>query len=111
MRYDALHIFDSDAMRMLAPDVVASAYNAVTIMLTDEDDLVRRAATHTLGKLKRERTRLCWATARAFVQVYLVRPYALFWHAHVGEQLCAPGGKWAERDRAEFEDEFIERPK
>ena len=111
VRYDALRVFDSDSMRMLAPDVVALAYNVVTKMLTDEDDLVRREATHALGKLKRERTRRRWGTARAFVHIYLVRPYALFWHAYVGEQLCAPGGKWAERDRAEFENEFIELPK
>jgi len=68
---------------------------------------VRDAATITLGNLKRRRARLHWVTAREFVNVYLVRPYALFWHEYVGERLCAPGGKWVERDRAAFEDEFI----
>ena len=42
---------------------------------------------------------------RAFVHVY---PYAIFWHAHACTQLCAPGGKWAERDRAAFEEAFSE---
>lgn len=31
---------------------------------------------------------------------------ASFWHSHVGELLCAPGAKWAKRDRAAFEEEF-----
>ncbi len=34
--------------------------------------------------------------------------YATFWYKHVGKQLCAPGCKWANRDRAAFEDEFNE---
>jgi hypothetical protein len=53
------------------------------------------------------RARRHWATARAFVHVYLVRPYALFWHEFVGERLCAPGGKWAELDRAAFVEESM----
>ncbi len=57
------------------------------------------------AQLKKARARRHWASARTFVQVY---PYALFWHAYVGKQLCAPGGKWAERDRAAFEEEFGE---
>ncbi len=56
-------------------------------------------------QLKKTRARRYWATARVFVQVY---PYALFWHAYVGKQLCAPCGKWAEGDRAAFEEEFSE---
>jgi hypothetical protein len=63
------------------------------------------AAWLELAQLKKARARRHWATARAFVQVY---PYALFWHAYVGKQLCAPGGKWAEHDRAAFEEEFSE---
>jgi len=53
-----------------------------------------------------QRVRACrnWAKARAFVRVY---PYALFWHMSMCKQLCAPGGKWAERDRAAFEADFI----
>ena len=51
----------------------------------------------------RVRARRNWATARAFVRVY---PYALFWHMSMCKQLCAPGGKWAERDRAAFEADF-----
>lgn len=53
------------------------------------------------------RARRHWAGARA-----LARPRtgafacASFWHAHVGERLCAPGGTWAERDRAAFEEAF-----
>ena len=106
VRYDALWMFDSDAMGMLEPDVLARACSVVTNMLTDEADGVRDMATNILGNLKRKRSRLHWGTARAFVLVFLVRPYALFWHAYVGEQLCAPGGKWAARDRAAFEEEF-----
>lgn len=37
----------------------------------------------------------------------IARPYAICWNEFVGERLCAPGGKWAERDRAAFEDEFM----
>ena len=55
------------------------------------------------AQLKKARARRHWATASAFVKVY---PYALFWHAYVGKQLCAPGGKWAKRDRAAFEADF-----
>jgi len=106
VRYDALCMFGSDAMGILAPDVVAFACIVVTNMLTDEDTPVRLAATNTMGKLKRKRAWLHWATVRAFV---LVRPWALFWHMYVGEQLCAPGGKWAVSDRTEFEYAFIEQ--
>ena len=54
--------------------------------------------------VQRVRARRNWAKARAFVRVY---PYALFWHMSMCKQLCAPGGKWAERDRAAFEADFI----
>ena len=53
--------------------------------------------------MEKARARRRWSMVRTFVQVY---PYAIFWHAHACTQLCAPGGKWAERDRAAFEDEF-----
>ena len=49
---------------------------------------------------RKDRVRRNWATVFAFVRVY---PYALFWHAYVGEKLCASGGKWAESDRVAFE--------
>ena len=49
------------------------------------------------------RARRHWAMVRAFVQVY---PYALFWYEDACARLCAPGGVWAERDRAAFDDEF-----
>lgn len=110
VRYDALRMFSSDAMGMPAPDVVISAFRVVTGMLTDEDIYVRRAATKTLITVKRMRARVNWASARAYVHMRLVRPYALFWHEYVGERMCAPGGKWAERDRAAFEYEFLELP-
>ena len=80
VRYDALRMFDSDAMGMPAQDVVILACSVVTDMLTDEDVSVRRAATNTLINIKRMRARLHWATARAYVHMRLVRPYALFWH-------------------------------
>lgn len=55
------------------------------------------------AQLKTARVRSNWAKARAFVRVY---PYAIFWGEHSCVQLCAPGGKWAERDRAAFEADF-----
>ena len=39
-------------------------------------------------------------TVRAFAHMH---PYTVFWHAHAGKRICAPGGKWAKRDRAAFE--------
>jgi len=56
---------------------------------------------------KHQRERHPWVTVRAFVKLSFVRPYARFWHEYVGERLCAPGGKWAEGDRAAFEEESI----
>jgi len=108
VRYDALHMVDSDTLGMLEPNALALACSAVTNMLTDEWYDVRYAAakTKTLANLKRKRALLHWATARVFVHMYLVRPYVLFWHTYVGARLCAPGGKWAERDRVAFEEEF-----
>jgi HEAT repeat protein len=58
VRYDALRMFDSDAMGMPAPDVVILACRVVANMLTDEDISVRRAATNTLVNIKRMRARL-----------------------------------------------------
>ena len=46
-----------------------------------------------------------WAKVRDFVQT---RSHALFWYTCVGKRLCAPGGAWAARDRAAFEEEFIQ---
>jgi hypothetical protein len=43
-----------------------------------------------------ERARRHWAIARAFVQVYLVRPYALFWHEYAGKQLFALADDFSE---------------
>ena len=37
--------------------------------------------------------------------MYLVLSYAFFWYT--GKLPCAPGGRWATRDRAAFEAEFI----
>jgi len=64
------------------------------------------ASTETLGNLNRTRVRLHWAKARR--EVLLVRPYAFFWYEYAGKQLCAPGGRWAKRDRTAFEAEFNE---
>ena len=55
----------------------------------------------TLVNLKEKLVKHYWATARAFVDKYRIRPYALFWHEDAGKSLCAPGGKWAVRDRGE----------
>ena len=59
-------------------------------------------AISTLPRLKRKLARLHWATAR----VYRARWYARVWYEEACKSLCAPGGKWAENDRAAFEDEF-----
>jgi len=83
----------------------ALTYSAATNMLNDAEFEVRYAAKNARIKIKRRRARLNWATA---AQAYIVRPYALFWYEFVGKQLCAPGGKWAENDRAAFEEEFDE---
>jgi hypothetical protein len=63
------------------------------------------AATWLQEKSRRERDRArCqWTTVRLFVQVY---PYALHWYEYVCRKRCAPGGTWAERDRAAFEADF-----
>ena len=52
---------------------------------------------------EKARARRHWAKVRALVHAY---PYAIFWYAHACTQLCAPGGTWAERDRAAFDEEF-----
>ena len=102
VRYDALRLLHyDDFIGVLASDMLALVCSAVANMLTDAGD--NGLVTRTLCKLKRKRARLHWATAR----VYRARPYARFWYDYVGEQLCAPGGVWAERDRAAFEEEFI----
>jgi len=105
VRYSAIQLLRSESMGMHTSAVLALGCSAVTNVLADKHYMVRCAARTTLGILKRKLARLHWATAR--VQVRLVRPYALFWDAYVGKQLCAPGGKWAERDRVAFEEEFV----
>jgi len=100
VRYVALSLPASDEMGLLTPDVLVLACN-VTNILIDADYYTRNMATIALDKLKRQCARLHWATAR----VYRARPYARFLHEYVGEQLCAPGGKWAERDRVALEAE------
>jgi len=102
-RHAAIHLLASAEMGMLAPDVLEPAIIAVTNRLTDADFYIRDKATATLINLKRKRARLHWATAR----VYRVRWYARCWYEDVLVKLCAPGGKWAEQDRAAFEVEFI----
>jgi len=67
------------------------------------DERIRDMAKIALPKLKQMRARLNWATAR----VYRVRWYGRCWYEDVLVKLCAQGGKWAERDRAAFEAEFI----
>ena len=107
VRYNSLHafynVFGTEFMGLLAPDVVAVACIVVAKMLTDTDDpLVHMKATNILYKLKKARGRLNWATAR----VYRVRSYGRFWYEEACKSLCAPGGKWAENDRAAYEAEF-----
>ena len=104
VRYDALRLSDSVALGMLAPDVFALLWGVVTNMLIDAEWGIRIAAEWTLLWFKTHKARSHWARARAFVHV---RPFALFWYEYVGESLCAPGGKWAARDRVAFEELFV----
>ena len=93
-----------DELSMLPPDALAWAISvAKDTVLTEMHVWVRDKAIRTLRALKRKRARLHWAMAR----VYRVRRYGRFWYEDVVVKLCAPGGVWAERDRAAFEAEFI----
>jgi hypothetical protein len=108
-RLHLLRMFESDAMGVLASDGLALVFGALMLIQPDGfnlSPLSHATVTKILGNLKRRRARLHWATARAFVHVYLVRPYAFFWYEYAGKQLCAPGGRWAKRDRTAFEAEF-----
>ena len=106
-RARALKLIQLAAVGMRTPSVLALVCSALTnTMLTDEFHSMRREAKMTLASLK---PLYHWARARAFVKnVYLIRPYALFWYEYAGKQLCAPGGKWAARDCAAFEAGFNE---
>ena len=67
----------------------------------------RYGRTELAAWLAMARARRHWAEARALGRATTgALACAFFWHAHVGEQLCAPGAKWAERDRAAFERDF-----
>jgi hypothetical protein len=116
----------------LKSKVINPHFRTILPMLQDADWCVRLAALQMLGKfkstetifflrdtqfndiwsvltcdtIKKSRAIERWTKARYFVKVY---PYAIFWHEHVGESLCAPGGKWAQRDRIAFEEEFSSR--
>ena len=70
-------------------------------------DDARRQNAELAAWLKTVRARRHWAEARALGRATTgAFACASFWHAHVGELLCAPSGKWAERDRAAFEEDF-----
>ena len=105
IRLAAYRLIDpQDELGMLPPDALAWAISVVKdTVLTERHVWVRDKAIRTLRALKRKRARLHWATAR----VYRVRRYGRFWYEDVVVKLCAPGGVWAERDRAAFEAEFI----
>ena len=81
-------------------DIDDAIYQAQRYTIQERTDIKAWLANERLKKL---RTRAHWAAVRA---MYFVRPYALMWHTYVGQQLCAPGGKWAENDRITFEEEF-----
>jgi hypothetical protein len=110
VRFIALGLFASKcAFGKLTPDVMKLARKSITTMLVDNARVrVRDQAKCALDNLKEQLVQFHWATARVFVQVSLVRPYPLFWREYVGERLCAPGGKWADNDRASFEAEFTD---
>ena len=86
----------------LTPPVIAMARSAIANLLTGGNYREREEAKYALENLKKMLAEYHWATAR----VYLVRSYGRFWYEEVGKSLCAPGGKWAENDRAAFEAEF-----
>jgi vacuolar protein 8 len=65
--------------------------------------LQRLAHSGYTQNIQQARARNHWAIARAFVNMHAC---ATFWYAHICKQLCAPGGKWAESDRASFEEDF-----
>ncbi len=107
VRYQTTCLFSSEyKLDRLAPALIRSAQNAITRLLDDENYYTRHEAQYALENLKKKLTEYYWATARAFVDKYRVRPYALFWNEDACKSLCAPGGKWAELDRAAFEAEF-----
>ena len=97
----------SDA-RCMAVKSLALAVGAVAnVPAQDYSYHMCFVVAETLCDLKRTRVRLDCATMRFKLQMRLVRPYALVWLEYAGKRLCTPGGKWAERDRAAFEKEFI----
>lgn len=51
----------------------------------------------------RRRARQNWNILRVYVRTFY---YGLWWYTYVGVMLCKPGGKWAESDCREFEEEF-----
>ena len=102
-RDSAIRLLASGRMGMRKPDI-AIACSAVENMLNDASDDMRYWAAKALRKLKRQRARINWATARVHHPV--ARWYGWVWYEEACKSLYAPGGKWAERDRAAFEAEF-----
>ena len=104
-RCRALDLIRYAAPAMHKPAVLELVFTAVkNTMLTDGHRGLRCEASERLTSLK---PLYNWTKVRAHVQdVYLVRPYAFFWYEHACEKMCAPGGQWANRDRAAFETEF-----
>lgn len=108
MRYRALHLVKFAAAGIYTPTVLARLCSAVAIIVrTDKHISLRNNAEIVLARLN---ALYHWARARAFVknEYLLIRPYARFWYEYACKQLCAQGGKWAERDRTAYEDEFCE---
>ena len=103
-RDSAIRLLASGRMGIRARGEFALACSAVTNMLTDENEDMQYWAAKALHKLKRQRGLLNWATARVYRPV--VSWYGWVWYEEACKALYAPGGKWAERDRAAFEAEF-----
>ena len=102
-RFAVLNMFSREYyFDRLTKPVIAMARSAITNLLTDGNHRVREEAEYALENLKKMLAEYHWATAR----VYLVRSYGDFWYEEACKSLCAPGGKWAENDRAKFEAEF-----
>ena len=96
----------SDA-RCMAVESLALACGAVANVPAEAYYHMCFVVAETLRHLKLTRVRLDCKTKLFYLQMRLVRPYALVWLEYAGKRLCTPGGMWAERDRAAFEKEFI----
>lgn len=86
------HVTDDIVAIQRNLDAAASMLQFVAAMWLEEESQRTRA-----------RALVHWKTMRFSVKTH---PYAWHWYEHICTQLCAPGGMWAERDRAAFQVDF-----